>query len=85
MILTNYPVDYLPGFENTQKSVKFDNLDIIKTNLQDSESQYVLYPSNLSGEIQKYFQSLIDDKELVEVFNTKSWIPYSFAVINHVK
>ncbi len=80
-ILTNYPVDFLPGFENTQKAIKFDDLQTLKFNIEEGETFYILYPSHLSGELQEFIQFLITQKELEEVFKTESWIPYTFAII----
>lgn len=78
-ILTNYPVNYLPGFEKTQKAILFQNVNEIRNNLEAAETQYVLYPSNVSGDIEVLIDDWIDLGKISVIFETDSWIPYTFA------
>jgi hypothetical protein len=81
-ILTNYPVDYLPGFENSQVSFNYDELNYLINRLFVEEIGYLLYPSNLSDEVQEYIIDLESQGLINQVFETDSWIPYKFAIIN---
>lgn len=80
-ILTNYPVDYLPGFENTQKSIVFNEIEQFSIGINETDTHYLLYPTNVSDEIQMLLDDLESQSKLEIIFNTDSWIPYSFAVI----
>ncbi len=59
-ILSNYPVNFLPGFETVQKANKFEDVIEIRNNLEAEETQYVLYPSNVSGDIEILIDNWID-------------------------
>jgi len=80
-ILTNYPVNFLPGFENTQKTIVFDELSQLTTGIKESDTEYLLYPTNLSGDIQLYLDDLVGRGELEIIFTTETWIPYTFAIL----
>lgn len=80
-ILTNYPIDYLPGFENTQKSIVFTEISQFSTGINELDTHYLLYPTNVSDEIQILINDLESQDKLEIVFSTDSWIPYSFGVL----
>jgi hypothetical protein len=80
-ILTNYPVNYLPGFENSQVSFRFDDLNYLQTRLFVEDIGYLLYPTNISDEEQRFINDLESQNLINQVFETDSWIPYKFAVI----
>jgi len=80
-ILTNYPVDYLPGFENTQKSIVFNEISQFSTGINELDTHYLLYPTNVSDEIQILLDDLESQGKLEIVFSTDSWIPYRFGVL----
>jgi hypothetical protein len=74
-------VNYLPGFEKTQKAILFQNVNEIRNNLEAAETQYVLYPSNVSGDIEVLIDDWIDLGKISVIFETDSWIPYTFAKV----
>jgi len=59
-ILTNYPVDFLPGFNSSQMSFMYDDLDYLMNRLFIEDVGYLLYPSNVSEEIEDYLSTLED-------------------------
>ncbi|HSM25044.1 MAG TPA: phospholipid carrier-dependent glycosyltransferase [Anaerolineaceae bacterium] len=80
-ILTNYPVDFLPGFENSQMSFMYNDLNYLETRLFVEDVGYLLYPSSVSGEIEEFINEL-ESKDLIShVFESSTYIPYKFAVV----
>jgi len=81
-ILTNYPVDYLPGFEGRQFYFLYDNLKDFEWALKLEEVKFLLVPSFASDEVKARLQKGVADGELTPVFSNDSFIPEKFYTIN---
>ncbi len=80
-ILTNYPVDYLPGFENSRISFSFDDLNYMETRLFLEDVGYILYPTNVSGDIEEFLSDLENKNHLITIFQSETYIPYTFVIL----
>ncbi|MAT43060.1 MAG: hypothetical protein CL609_12005 [Anaerolineaceae bacterium] len=81
-ILTNYPVDYLPEFKNTQNSFAYKDLELFKQEFSEEEISYLLFPTNLPDDLKSYINLLEEQGFVTQIFSTDSWIPYTFMKIN---
>ena len=80
-ILTNYPVRFLPGFEQSQLNFNFDSFIDFQSKIEDPTIGYLLVPSYAIGEIQDNIQDLINTGQVKFLWEDHSWISYSFYEI----
>ena len=66
-----------------QKSFWYDNLPDFENSISNPQVSYLLYPTNISEDIQTYINTLENEGVIEKVFESKSWIPYGFAIVNH--
>jgi hypothetical protein len=77
VILTNYPVRYLPGFEQSQLTFYFNDLGVFQTEIKDPKIDFLLVPSYAASDIQTMIQQLLESGELTYILEDHSWISYS--------
>ncbi len=80
-IISQYPVAYLPGFENQQISFWFDNLPDFLNAAGQPDAAYILMPDNAIPEIQQVVESRLATGEYRLVFQDSSYVPVSFLHI----
>ena len=80
-IATNYPVAFLPGFENTQIKFSFNELQVLRSLVDDPAVGYLLVPVYAAEDNQEFIQSTLDSGKLIFLFEDSSWIGYSFYKI----
>jgi hypothetical protein len=77
-ILTNYPVDYLPGMRGLQRSFWFDDTVVFLDEFEDPLNAYLLVPSTVSEEIEAIIKEKQAQGELELVFDSSSGYSYRF-------
>ena len=80
-IISQYPLGYLPGFENQQVSFWFDNLADFLNAQNQPEVGYILLPANVIPEIQQVVEEKLAAGEYQFVFEDSSYLPVSFLRI----
>jgi hypothetical protein len=80
-ILTNYPVDYLPGFEGRQFYFLFNNLKDFEWAIARDGVNYLLVPSFTSQEVKDRISQGVENGEFLLVFSNENFIPEDFYII----
>ncbi len=80
-ILTNYPVDYLPGFEGRQFYFLYNNLKDFEWAIAQDGVNYLLVPSFTSQEVKDRINQGVDNGEFLLVFSNENFIPEDFYII----
>ena len=80
-ILTNYPLEHLPGIEGKKISSTFNNYEDFLFTLSFGKIDYILIPNHAKSEILVYLESKINMGEYILLFDDNSWIPYQFIQI----
>ena len=80
-ILTNYPVQFLPGLENNQVAFGFKSLDSFLIRIENPEIQYILFSNKASDKIKQYIDERVSSGDYELIFNDKEWIPYKMVHI----
>lgn len=81
-ILTNYPVQYLPGLKNNQVQFGFKNFESFLEMVEDPSIRYIFFPAATSSKIKSYLEDKINDGEYELVFDDKEWISYKMVRID---
>lgn len=84
-IVTNYPLDHIPGLEGTKVSFNFRDLASLQQLIERPEIQYLLVPSWAADEIKSYLAEKIARGEFELIFDDKEWIRYQFIKIRKEK
>jgi hypothetical protein len=81
IILTNYPVQYLPGFEDRQLYSRYNKIKDFNAAVNDPQVKYLLVPSGPDAEVRQ----ALDEGTAAGIFrlefSVKNYIPYEFYVI----
>jgi hypothetical protein len=80
-ILTNYPIRFLPGFEESQVNYYYDDLSIFQAEVQNLSIDYLLVPSYARADIQDAIQVMLVTGKLKFLLDDHSWIGYSLYQI----
>ncbi len=75
-ILTNYPVDYLPGLRGVQVSYWFDNLADYRYVMEKMQIDYLLVPSNISPDVENEIQAAVQVGKLRLLFSNEGGFSY---------
>jgi hypothetical protein len=81
VILTNYPLDYLPGMQNKKVATIFNDYDSYRYELSHKGVDYVLVPNYADQQILDDVHDRIQSGEFELVFQDDSWIPYEFVKV----
>jgi len=76
-ILTNYPVQYLPGFEQSEVSFYYNDLVVFNSEMKDGTIGYLLVPVYANSDIQDAIQNLLQEGNLKFPWEDHGWIEYS--------
>ncbi len=82
-ILTNYPVDYLPGLNGTQVSFWYDNLPDYVASVALPDIDYLLVPNNAIPEINAEIQKGLDNGLLQSLFTVEGAYSYRMFKVLH--
>jgi hypothetical protein len=80
-ILTNYPVEYLPGLENNQANSYFNDYESFQTLIKDPATCWILIPSNAISSIRQEIQDKINNGTYKLLYETNKWIPHQLVQI----
>jgi hypothetical protein len=80
-ILTNYPLDYLPGMQNKKISTLFNDYDSYRYDLTYHGVDYLLVPNYANQAILEDIDQRVQTGEFELVFQDDSWIPYQFVKV----
>jgi hypothetical protein len=81
-ILTNYPVRYLPGFEQNQIQFSFRDYNRFLQFTTDPGIRYMLIPSNmLDAQVEKYVNEKIASGSYRVLLVDKSWVKYTLLEV----
>lgn len=84
-ILTNYPLDHLPGMEGKKIPFVFNNYEDYQFTMNATKIDYLLVPNYADQDILKEINSKIENGEFILIFEDNSWIPYRFIQINQME
>lgn len=82
-ILTNYPVDYLPGLSGSQVSYWYDNLPDYLSLVKNPEIDYLLVPNNTITDIKIEIQEGLNNGDLQLLFNSDGAYSYQMVKVLH--
>lgn len=72
-ILTNYPMNYLPGLEQYQVRFNFQDYNNFLSNVQNPEIEYILIPNAIDDDIKDYLNTKIEAGDYQVLFKDKQW------------
>ena len=80
LIMTNYPMENLPGMAGKKIGVLFNDFDAYKLTLQSANvnTLYLLVPNNSDQKIKDDIYEKLETGEYSLIFEDESWIPYLF-------
>jgi hypothetical protein len=84
LIMTNYPIDNLPGMAGRKIGVLFNDFDAYQLTLQSAniDTIYLLIPKNSDQKIMDDIDKKLGTGEYTLVFDDESWIHYLFIKDN---
>ena len=77
-ILTNYPVEYLPGLENIEDNYSFNDLASFDQLRNQPDIDYLLIPVNVNDEIKRDVTQNLENGNYQLIFEDDHFIPYQF-------
>lgn len=81
-VLTNYPIDYLPGLSGSQVSYWYDSLPDYLSEVEKPEINYLLVPNNAITEIKTEIQRGLENGSLQLLFSVDG--PYAYQMVKVV-
>lgn len=82
-VLTNYPIDYLPGLKGSQVSYWYDNLADFQAALKNPEIDYLLVPPNINSEIDHIIQTGLQNNTMELLFTSEGGYAYQMIRVLH--
>jgi hypothetical protein len=80
-ILTNYPMEFLPGLKNYQVRFDFQDQDILVSHLKNQEIEYLLFSNSVTPEIREYIDSKVNDGSFEVVLVNTQWRKFTLVKI----
>ncbi len=80
-ILTNYPVDYLPGMKGMQFNFYFAEYDRYLVHIQEPDICWMLVPNYANYQVQDDIAEKIKTGQYKLLFSTENWVPYQLIQI----
>jgi hypothetical protein len=75
-ILTNYPIDYLPGLEEVRVDFGFRDYNDFMYRLQNPAIEYLLLPRVIDPQISEYIEQKLTSGDYELVFENREWLYY---------
>jgi hypothetical protein len=72
-ILTNYPMQYLPGLKAYQVRFDFQDQNIFLSHLNNPQIEYILLPNAVTSEIRDFIDSKIEDGSYKLISTQTQW------------
>lgn len=80
-IITNYPVNYLPGLEGFQINSYFDDYEFYEKLISNNDVCWILVPNYSNKQITTEINEKISTGEYKLLFSTDKWVPYRLIKI----
>jgi hypothetical protein len=80
-ILTNYPMQYLPGLEGYQVRFDFQDEDVFLSYLDNPQIEYILFPNAVTSEIRDFIDSKIEDGSYELISANTQWKKFTLVKI----
>ena len=80
-ILTNYPVDYLPGMKGMQFNSYLEDYDNFLVHIQEPDVCWLLVPNYADIQVREYIAEKIEKGDYQLLFATEKWVPYQLIKI----
>jgi hypothetical protein len=80
-ILTNYPMEFLPGLKNYQVRFDFQDQNIFLSHLKNQEVEYLLFSNSVTPEIREYIDSKVNDGSYEVVLVNTQWRKFTLVKI----
>jgi len=78
-ILTNYPVDFLPGLQGKQRSFWYNEADVFLSELNNPANRYLLVPANASDNVRELVRQRAAAGQIQPVFETQhGYLPFAY-------
>jgi hypothetical protein len=82
-ILTNYPMEYLPGLKDYQVRFDFQDENVFLSHLKNQEIEYLLYSNSVTPEIRGYIDSKVNDGSYEVILVNTQWRKFTLVKILH--
>jgi hypothetical protein len=80
-IMTNYPMEYIPGLKEHQVRFDFQDYDIFLGKLADPDIQYLLVPNATDGRIKDYINARVEAGDYQVISRDKQWKVFTLIKI----
>jgi hypothetical protein len=80
-ILTNYPMEFLPGLKDYQVRFDFQDQNVFLSHLKNQEIEYLLYSNSVTPEIREYIDSKVNDGSYELVLVNTQWRKFTLVKI----
>jgi hypothetical protein len=75
-IITNYPIQFLPGFETMQVNSYFNDYGVYKKLVSDPEVCWMLVPGSTQQDVENEIDQNLTNGTYQLLFTTTKWVPY---------
>jgi hypothetical protein len=80
-IMTNYPMEFIPGLSEYQVRFDFQDYDIFLARIQDPEIQYLLVPNVTDDRIKEYINARVQAGDYQVLARDKQWKVFTLIKI----
>ena len=80
-ILTNYPMEYLPGLMEFKVRSDFKDYDFFLGKLNDPNIRYILLPNSIDSNIEEFINTRIEVGDYELIVTDKEWKVYKLIKI----
>ena len=80
-IMTNYPMEYIPGLSEYQVRFDFQDYDTFLTRLENPEIDYLLVPNATDDQIKDYIDAKVESGEYQVITRDKQWKVFTLIKI----
>jgi hypothetical protein len=80
-VLTNYPMEYLPGLKEHKVSFIFQDYDLFLANINNTDIDYILLPNSAADMIKDYITAEISAGNYKMIAKNTEWKKFTFIKI----
>lgn len=80
-VLTNYPMNFLPGLEQYQVGFDFEDFDQFVAHVHNPEIEYIFLPNATGDRVRDYVNQRLDSGDYELIVRDKQWKTYSLIKI----
>jgi hypothetical protein len=82
-ILTNYPMEFIPGLSQYQARFDFQDYDLFLSRIQNPEIEYLMVPNVVDDQIKDYIDARVKAGDYQIVARDKQWKVFTLIKILH--